>query len=79
MSPTPNATAGCLILCGDLNVALEERDIHPKLRKPNQIGATPDERALLARIISHGLVDVHRVVRARQRQPVHVVGAVAQP
>ena len=37
-----------LILCGDLNVALEERDIHPKLRKPNQIGATPDERALLA-------------------------------
>ena len=30
-----------LILCGDLNVALEERDIHPKLRKPNQIGARP--------------------------------------
>jgi exodeoxyribonuclease III len=50
-----------LIVCGDLNVALEERDIHPKLRKPGLIGATPDERALLARIISHGLVDVHRV------------------
>ena len=43
------------------NVALEERDIHPKLRKPGLIGATPDERALLARIISRGLVDVHRV------------------
>ncbi len=67
-----------LILCGDLNVALEERDIHPKLRKPNQIGATPDERALLARIIAHGLVDVHRSFEARQRQPVHLVGAVAQ-
>jgi exodeoxyribonuclease III len=49
-----------LILCGDLNVALEERDIHPKLRKPGLIGATPEERALLARIISLGLVDVHR-------------------
>jgi len=49
-----------LIVCGDLNVALEERDIHPKLRKPGLIGATPEERALLARIISLGLVDVHR-------------------
>ena len=37
-----------LILCGDLNVALEERDIHPKLRKPNQIGAT-SRRARAAR------------------------------
>jgi len=49
-----------LILCGDLNVALEERDIHAKLRKPNQIGARQDERDLLARLISHGLVDLHR-------------------
>ena len=49
-----------LIVCGDLNVALEERDIHPKLRKPGLIGATPEERALLARIVSLGLVDVHR-------------------
>jgi exodeoxyribonuclease-3 len=49
-----------LVLCGDLNVALAERDIHPKLQKPNQIGARPEERALLARIISRGLVDVHR-------------------
>ncbi|HWI20924.1 MAG TPA: exodeoxyribonuclease III [Vicinamibacterales bacterium] len=49
-----------IILCGDLNVALAERDIHPKLQKPNQIGARPEERALLARIISRGLVDVHR-------------------
>ena len=53
-----------VVLCGDLNVALEERDIHPKLRKPRQIGATPEERALLARIISRGLVDVHRIFEA---------------
>ncbi len=49
-----------LVLCGDLNVALAERDIHPKLQKQHQIGARPEERALLARIISRGLVDVHR-------------------
>jgi exodeoxyribonuclease III len=49
-----------IVLCGDLNVALAERDIHPKLRKPNQIGARPEERALLAQIISRGLVDIHR-------------------
>ena len=27
-----------LILCGDVNVAREERDVHPKERKPNAIG-----------------------------------------
>jgi exodeoxyribonuclease III len=49
-----------IIMCGDLNVALAERDIHPKLQKLNQIGARPEERALLAQIISRGLVDIHR-------------------
>ena len=51
-----------LILCGDLNVALTDMDVHPKERKPNIIGQRPDERALLERVISHGLVDVHRKV-----------------
>lgn len=51
-----------VVLCGDLNVALTERDIHPKERKLNQIGARPEERELLARIISRGLVDVHRTL-----------------
>jgi exodeoxyribonuclease-3 len=51
-----------IVLCGDLNVARTERDIHPKERKPNQIGARPEERELLARIIGHGLVDVHRTL-----------------
>src|SRR5262249_9088436 len=49
-----------LVLCGDLNVAREERDVHPKERKPNQIGTRPEERALLARIFDGGLVDVCR-------------------
>jgi exodeoxyribonuclease-3 len=51
-----------VILCGDLNVARTERDIHPRERKPNQVGARPEERALIERIIGHGLVDVGRTL-----------------
>lgn len=51
-----------VIFCGDLNVAREERDVHVKLRKLNQIGTRPDERGLLERVISHGLVDVGRTL-----------------
>jgi exodeoxyribonuclease-3 len=49
-----------LVLCGDMNVALTDLDVHPKERKPNIIGQRPDERAVLERVISRGLVDVHR-------------------
>jgi exodeoxyribonuclease-3 len=49
-----------LVLCGDMNVALTDIDVHPKERKPGIIGQRPDERALMERIIGHGLVDVHR-------------------
>jgi exodeoxyribonuclease III len=49
-----------LVLCGDLNVALTDMDVHPKERKPNITGQRPDERELMQRILSHGLVDVHR-------------------
>jgi exodeoxyribonuclease-3 len=52
-----------LILCGDLNVARTERDIHPKERKPNQIGGRPEERALIESILTKGgLVDVGRAL-----------------
>ena len=51
-----------VILCGDLNVARTERDIHPKERKPNQVGARPEERALLERMIGHNLVDIGRAL-----------------
>lgn len=51
-----------LILCGDLNVARSDMDIHPKERKPNQVGARPEERALFEQILSHGLVDVGRAM-----------------
>jgi exodeoxyribonuclease-3 len=51
-----------LVLCGDLNIALEERDVHPKERKANQIGTRPEERALLAGVIEGGLCDVGRTL-----------------
>jgi exodeoxyribonuclease III len=49
-----------LLVCGDLNVAREERDVHPKERKPNQVGTRPEERELFARLLATGLVDLHR-------------------
>ena len=51
-----------LVVCGDLNVTRAEIDVHPKERKPNGIGQLPEERALLERIISRGLVDVCRAL-----------------
>ena len=56
-----HASSGqALVLCGDMNVALTDMDVHPKERKPGVIGQRADERALMERIISRGLVDVHR-------------------
>jgi exodeoxyribonuclease-3 len=51
-----------LVLCGDLNVARTERDVHPKERKPRAIGQLPEERAVIERIIGRGLVDVGRAL-----------------
>jgi exodeoxyribonuclease-3 len=51
-----------LVLCGDLNVALEERDVHPKERKLNQIGTRPEERAVLAGVLAGGLCDIGRTL-----------------
>ncbi len=49
-----------LVICGDLNIARTEMDVHPKERKPRIIGQLPEERALLERIIGRDLVDVGR-------------------
>ena len=51
-----------LVVCGDLNVALTEIDVHPKERKPRAVGQLPEERALIERILSRGLVDVGRSI-----------------
>jgi exodeoxyribonuclease-3 len=49
-----------LILCGDLNVAREDIDLHPKERRPGAIGQRADERGLLEQILACGLQDVLR-------------------
>jgi exodeoxyribonuclease III len=51
-----------LVLCGDMNVARTDMDVHPKERKPNIIGQRRDERALMEQLLSRDLVDVHRAV-----------------
>jgi exodeoxyribonuclease III len=51
-----------VVLCGDLNVARTEMDVHPKERKPKAIGQSPEERELLEQILSQDLVDVGRAV-----------------
>ena len=51
-----------VIICGDLNIARTDMDVHPKERKPRIIGQLPEERALLERIIGHGLVDTGRAL-----------------
>ena len=56
------ASSRRLVLCGDLNVARTDRDVHPKERKANAIGQLPEERALLERILGHGLVDLGRAL-----------------
>jgi exodeoxyribonuclease III len=54
------ANGRLLALLGDMNVARTERDVHPKERKPRAIGQLPEERALIERILSRGLIDLGR-------------------
>jgi len=56
------ATGRDVVICGDLNIAREERDVHPKERKLNQIGTRPEEREMVARVLGAGLVDVGRTL-----------------
>jgi exodeoxyribonuclease-3 len=57
-----HAAGDRLILCGDLNVARTDRDVHPKERKTGAIGQRPDERALIESILDLGMVDVARAL-----------------
>jgi exodeoxyribonuclease-3 len=57
-----------IVICGDLNIARTDMDVHPKERKPMSIGQLPEERAQLERIIAHGLVDVGRALEPENDQ-----------
>ncbi len=49
-----------LVLCGDLNIARSDMDVHLKERKPRAIGQLPVEREVLEKLIAQGLADVGR-------------------
>jgi exodeoxyribonuclease III len=51
-----------LVVCGDLNVAREDIDVHPRERKPGIIGQRPEERALFGELLGDHLVDVARAL-----------------
>jgi exodeoxyribonuclease III len=51
-----------LVLCGDMNVAREDIDLHPKERRPGAIGQRADERALFEKILASGLQDTGRAL-----------------
>ncbi|MGZ8228377.1 MAG: exodeoxyribonuclease III [Burkholderiales bacterium] len=51
-----------LVLCGDINIARTEMDVHPRERKPNIIGQRAEERDLFERILGEHLVDVGRAL-----------------
>lgn len=57
-----NREGTALVLCGDINIAREERDVHPKERKANQIGTRPEERDLFAQVLATGMTDVGRTL-----------------
>ena len=51
-----------LVLCGDINIAHADIDVHPRERKPGVIGQRPEERALFERLLGGHLVDVGRAL-----------------
>jgi len=51
-----------LVICGDINIARSDLDVHPRERKPDIIGQRPEERELFEALLATGLVDVGRAL-----------------
>jgi exodeoxyribonuclease-3 len=51
-----------LLICGDLNIARSEIDVHPRERKPTAVGQRPEERAHFQELLDTGLTDVGRAM-----------------
>jgi len=49
-----------MVVCGDLNVARFDIDVHPRERKADVIGQRPDERELFEELLGGRLADVGR-------------------
>jgi exodeoxyribonuclease III len=52
-----------VVLCGDLNVAHADIDVHPKERKAGVIGQRPEERELFNRLLGVHFVDIARAAQ----------------
>jgi exonuclease III len=57
-----------LILCGDINIARADTDVHPGERKPGVIGQRDEERALFKALLGDCAVEV---ARALERANLH--------
>jgi len=57
-----HAAGAKIVVCGDLNVARTDMDVHAKERKLGAIGQRPEERLVFERMMGHGLVDVGRAL-----------------
>jgi exodeoxyribonuclease-3 len=57
-----------LVICGDINIARAEIDVHPKERKPSLTGQLAEERAAFERLLGQGLVDVARALEPTNDQ-----------
>jgi exodeoxyribonuclease-3 len=55
-----HADKRALVVCGDINIARTDMDVHPKQRKLNAVGQRPEERALFETLLATPLVDVGR-------------------
>jgi exodeoxyribonuclease-3 len=51
-----------LLVCGDFNVARDERDLYDPERFRGRLHFHPDERAALERLLGFGLIDAYRRV-----------------
>jgi len=49
-----------LVLCGDINIARTDMDVHPRERKPEVIGQRNEERELFEKLLGDYMVDVGR-------------------
>jgi exodeoxyribonuclease-3 len=51
-----------IVLCGDINIARMEMDVHPRERRAGIIGQRPEERQLFEALLGEHLVDVGRAL-----------------
>ena len=67
-----------VIVCGDINIARTDIDVHPKERKAGVIGQRDEERALFEAMLGDGLIDVARALDPDNDRLFTLVAAVAR-